>query len=109
MSLWKEYLLEREGKLVIEDDDSLVSYCIEGDVCLIGEVYIKKEKRHGPKARQMLEQIKTIAKDAGCTRLLGTVNPGDRNAQRNLAIQIALGFNKIGETNQLIVLAMQLE
>jgi len=108
MSLWAEYLSEREGKEVIEDDDSLISYFIEGEVCCIGEIYIKKEKRHGPKGREIFKKVCDIARAAKCKEVYGTVSPQDRNAVRNITIQLAIGFTLKEQVNGLYIFSMPL-
>lgn len=103
-SLWAAYLKEREGKDVLEDADSLISYCIDGDACLIGEIYIRPEKRHGPTGKAIFGRVCDIARAAGCTKVYGTVSPLDRNAVRNLTVLLAIGFTLKQETSALFVL-----
>lgn len=89
MSLYAAYKKEREGKNVIEDVNGFASYIIDGEVCYLEDIYIVPDKRKRGLARQMADYITTIAKQKGCTKLLGSVASNGFGAHDSLLSLIA--------------------
>lgn len=92
MSLWADYLKEREGLDSIETEDGFVIYHIAGDRLLIEHVYIKPEKRNRHIGTALMKQLESIAKEKGCRSSFCTVQPKLPTADQSLRAALAFGF-----------------
>lgn len=102
MSLLADYLMEREGREVIEDERGFASYDIDGDVCYIIDIYVRPAFRREGTATQIANQICDIALKRGCNTLLGSVDPTTNNATDSLKVLLAYGFELQGIGDKLI-------
>lgn len=94
MSLFADYIKEREGKNVIENDHGFASYSInkQTGVCYVQDIYVIPEKRSSGLALQMVNHIVEIAKRDGCKHLMGSVAPSAKNSQNSLRLLIEYGL-----------------
>jgi GNAT superfamily N-acetyltransferase len=94
MSLWAEYLKEREGIETIEALDGFATYKLFPDTkeCYIIDVYTKKEARKSGLAAGLADQITEIAKNHGCTILTGTVDPRLPSATTSVMVLVSYGM-----------------
>jgi|SRR5580698_4575598 GNAT superfamily N-acetyltransferase len=89
MSLYAEYIKEREGKDIVESEKGFATYQIfdNGD-CYIQDIYVAPEFRKTGLAVDMQKEIAQIAKEKGCSALMGSISLDDKNASRNLRIML---------------------
>lgn len=92
MSLFADYILEREGFSTIERAEGLATYKIQGEECYIKDIYIRPEDRSGKVSFQIADQIAEIAKENGCSYLTGTIVPSLPGASISMAAQLKYGF-----------------
>lgn len=93
MSLYAEYIAEREGRHIIEDNYGFMSYIfLPENVCFITDAYVKPEYRKLGQARRYLDFVINEAKERGCTKLLATVCVQTNNATDSLKATLAGGF-----------------
>jgi hypothetical protein len=104
MSIYSEYIKEREGKDIIEDDRGFATYkIVDATRCYIENIYVRHEYRHSKVASDMADKITAIAKNKGCTKLLGSVCPGLMGSTASLKILLAYGFELDSIANGLIL------
>lgn len=108
MSLYSEYIKEREGKSILETKTGFAVYVIEGDECYIEEIFVIKEFRKSSVAREMADEISEIAKGRGCKFLTGTVDPNANASTDSLKILLAYGFELHSIKGPLIVFTKKL-
>jgi GNAT superfamily N-acetyltransferase len=108
MSLWADYVREREGKEVIEGEHYFISYGIEGDYCVIGDMYVREEHREHGIGWMIFAQVISAALKKGCTYLVSTVSTADRNYARSIAIHKAGGFLELRRDGDMIVFQLEL-
>lgn len=102
MSLYGDYIKEREDFDIIEDWRGFASYRIDGPVCYIRDIYIKPDQRKTKVHYEFSDKIVEIAKERGCTKLLGTVDPNDKAATRNIKVLLGYGLQFMNIHNQLM-------
>ena len=78
-SKYAKYIGELKGYETVEDEHGFATfgYMTDGGhkYCYIEDIYVEPEKRKHNIASQYADQIATIAREAGCDRLLGSVVP----------------------------------
>lgn len=93
MSLFAEYYKEREGVEVIERDLGLITYkFLPNGYCYIIDVYVKPDCRESRHCFTLADEVVAIAKEAGCSWLVGSVEPTLANATVSLKVLLAYGF-----------------
>jgi GNAT superfamily N-acetyltransferase len=94
MSLYAEYLLEKENKHYIEMDGGFITFLLipENRECFIETVFVKKEKRNEGLAVKLEAEVIKIAKEAGCSFLSGVVYPGSVNSTESMKVMLQVGY-----------------
>lgn len=93
-SFYAKYLIERTDDSIIETKSGFVTYrFINEKQCYIIDIYVAEHMRKFGVARKMADQVAQIAKDRGCTELLGTVNPSCKGAKESLKVLFAYGMD----------------
>ena len=108
LSLYGEYIQEREGKSIIENDFGFATFLINGDECYVCDIYIKKEHRIKNIASKFTDEIADIGREMGCKYLLGTVTPSLRGATVSMKAQLAYGFKIHAAKDDFIFLRKEL-
>lgn len=92
MSYYTDYLRERTNDGVVETDYGFATYRFleEGKTVYIVDIYVVPEARKEGHAADMADQIAKIAKEAGCTSMIGTVQPSAKGS--TLSLQVLLGY-----------------
>jgi len=94
-SLYAEYIKEREGKDIIENDKGYATYIFtDSNTCYIADIYVRQQYRKENVASQMANEIVELAKEKGCNRLLGSVCPQANGADISEKVLIAYGMEK---------------
>ena len=108
MSLYGEYIKEREGKGIVESEVGFATYIFNTDnSCYIVDIYVKPEHRRTRAAYSLGEQIAFIAKERGCNKLYGSVVPSLKNSTESLKFLIACGFKLDKCQNDFIVVSRE--
>lgn len=102
MSLYADYIAERENAGIIENSRGFATFLINGAECYIRDIYVKPEYRKDNIASQMANEIVAIAKERGCKYLIGTVSPMASGATESLKVLLAYGF-KLAKTDSTLV------
>lgn len=102
--MYGEYILEREGKNILESDKGFATYFYLGDKCYIENIYVKQEFRKDGEASRLANEISNIAKEKGCTKLIGTVCPSVNGSTESLKVLLAYGFKLDSATTNFIAL-----
>lgn len=92
MSLYGEYILEREGKQIVEDDRGFATYVITDNVCYIESIYVRRDFRMTNVASYLADKIVVEAKERGCTVLLGSVDPLAHGSTISTKVLFGYGF-----------------
>ena len=108
MSLYGDYIKEREGKEIVESGHGFASYKIIGQECHVGDVYIKPEFRKAGIASDFGDEIVKRAREAGCNFLIATVAPSLKGATISLISQLAYGFELHSAHEDFIILKKEI-
>lgn len=74
-SLYGKYILEREGRGIVERDHGYATYTFHDNdtICYIVDIFVEKEHRNSKYASDLADDITSKAKEKGCDMLLGSV------------------------------------
>lgn len=108
MSLYGDYIKERLGKGILENDDGFAVYIIKDGKCYIEEIYVKPEMRNKVvngvvPAVDLANNVFAIAKESGCKVVFGSVVPSLPCATENTLSLIRYGFKVISSTENFIL------
>lgn len=94
MSLYADYLSERTNDEIIEYPDGFASfrYVEDGKTVYIVDIYTKPESRKTGFAKDLANEIAGIAKERGCTSMIGTVKPSAKGSTSSLKVLLAYGM-----------------
>lgn len=92
MSLYAQYIKERENKDIVETDKGFATYQIYGDECYIADIYIVPEMRKSGLASKLANEIKDLAKKSGCKILTGSVCLDANEAAASMNVLYAYGM-----------------
>ena len=102
-SNYAKYIEEREGKYIYEDEKGFATYVFNTkDECYIMDIFVQKEYRKEGMAAYYTDEIEKIAKERGCTYLVGSVSPKANNSTQSLQFMLSLGFTLDSCINNLI-------
>jgi L-amino acid N-acyltransferase YncA len=108
MSLWADYLKEREGNSIIEEPWGFIEYRLALPFMKIESIYVKPEERKAGRASLLADQVTSLAKEQGATHLWSQVWVGALNATASLKAILAYGFTVQGAENGHIILTKEL-
>lgn len=116
MSHQAAYVLEREGFHTLETKEGFATYKINGNECYLRDIYVSPDFRATGAGKLLADKIVSLAKESGCTTLIGTVIPviGDNfdlargYATESMRLQIAYGFKIHSCTPNEIVLSKEI-
>lgn len=108
MSLYGEFLKERENKEIIETEKGFITFSINGDECYIENIYVIKSERKTGLAIEFQAQVAVIAKERGCKFLSGSVVPSLPGGSESLRMLLINGFKLHSAVNNFIIVKKDL-
>jgi len=98
MSLYSEYVKEREGLEIIESDQGFVTYQLFDKKCYIIDIYVVPEAREKDLASKMADQVEQIAREEYCETLMGSVCLNLSHASRSMKVLMGYGMKPVRVT-----------
>ncbi len=93
MSLFGIYVQETMGFDIIENEKGFITYkFLENDDCYVDHLFIHPGFRQSGEGTALGLQITTLAKDAGCKRLVANVNTKFKYPTQAIKAFLAFGF-----------------
>ena len=108
ISLYGQYIKERENFEIVEDESGFATYKISGNECYIRDIFVKPEFRKMNLASKYADEIAAIAKEQGCTHLSGTVAPQANGSTQSVQVLLSYGFKVARSTNDLIIFVKEI-
>ncbi|MEZ0208561.1 MAG: GNAT family N-acetyltransferase [Candidatus Paceibacterota bacterium] len=110
-SLYARYILEREGKSIIEDERGFATYSFLPDLraVYIEDIFVDKAFRNQNVASEYADQIATEAKSKNYKQLIGSVDPRAIGATSSLKVLLAYGFQLDSVAENLIYFKKQID
>jgi hypothetical protein len=107
MSLYAQYIKQREGYETIEIPEGFVTYRIEGEIVYLRDAYMV------PQSRKILvfdlaDKVCEIGRSSGCKKMMASVSPIDPNATGNLKVLLHYGMKLHHATQELIFFEKEL-
>jgi len=109
MELYADYLKEQKGVKIIELPEGFATYKIDGNTCYLQDIYVKPEFRIKGIASKLADRVTQFAKEAKCTRLLGSTEVGTAGDTVSLQAQLAYGFKLYMLSGSVIVTSKELQ
>lgn len=107
-SLYGQYIAEREGKHIIENEFGFATYFFTGEFCYIEEIFVLEPHRKSGIAAKYADEIAKEAKSVGVNKLLGSVSPKAPSSTQSLKVLLAYGFQLLSSEQNLIYLAKEI-
>lgn len=97
MNKYAAYLKELKHFEMYEDADGFVTYGFmresDGSIsCHIEDIYVVPEKRKAGVASQYADVVSAIAREAGASKLLGSIVPSLPGSNYRMQVLLAYGF-----------------
>lgn len=102
MSLYADYIKEREGYHTIEDETFFLTFKKIEDALYVRDIYIVPEHRSKGKSIELGKLTQQVAKELDCQVLLGSVDKGTYGWERNKEIMLKFGYKQINEDGDFI-------
>lgn len=110
-SLYAQYINEREGKEIIEDNEGFATYidCEDGPGIYIADVYVIPEARKTGKAHSYFDQIEEIARGRDKAFLRTTVESALPGWEISLKALTTNNFNVVANDGTFFYLERKIE
>lgn len=104
MSMYAHYLLERTDDQIMESANGFATYRYlpDGKTVYITDIYVDPDFRKQGHASALADSICSIAKQRGCTALMGSVAPATKGATTSLKVLLGYGMSLMSSTEQFI-------
>jgi ribosomal protein S18 acetylase RimI-like enzyme len=102
MSLYGDYIKERENFQIVENDKGFMTFVIENDYCYIRDIYVSPEYRRQKVGLELLNQIIEIAKQHEIKVLTGSVCTAVNHVEESLTVLLHNGFKLINLDGNMI-------
>lgn len=66
MEDWINYMINEEGKTVLDREGGFIAFTIKGEECYISDFYVKEEMRGSGLALKLANDAVNYAKEYGC-------------------------------------------
>lgn len=104
MSLYAKYVHEKTSKLIVETDQAFATYLFTDETTVyIEDIYVVPEARNTDVASIIADSIVAIAKEKGCTKLLGSVVPSNKGSTASMKVLLAYGMRLKSCNNDFII------
>jgi Acetyltransferase (GNAT) family len=91
--MYAEYLKEREGKNVLENEHGFVVFKYFDEFTYIIDIYVKPEMRKSHVASVLANEVCAISKALGKKQILGSVDVRANGATDSLKVLLAYGMH----------------
>jgi len=108
MSLFANYIKQRENKDILETEVGFATYSVVKDGIYIEDIFVEESHRHTGEAAKMADQIANIARDKGLHKLFGSISPSGNHSTEGLKVLLAYGFKLNSSTNNFIWLEKEI-
>lgn len=92
MSLYKDYVKEREGLETLESPHGFALYKIKDNECYIQDIFVDRMHRRSGIAAEMADKVADMAKEQGCIWLVGSVDTRAKGSDTSIKVLLAYGM-----------------
>lgn len=107
--MYRKYIAERTDKSMIETDKGFIIYSFpDSNTVYIEDIYTEPDYRKSHVASELADQVISIAKTKGCTKVLGSVVPSAKNSTTSLKVLLAYGMELNSSSNNFILFSREI-
>lgn len=99
MSLYAQYVKEREGAVTVETSEGFYSYKVDGDYIFIVDLYVVPEYRAKKVGSKFGREIEDITRELGKSTILCSASLESLNSSDAIAFIIMNGYEIINYTD----------
>jgi ribosomal protein S18 acetylase RimI-like enzyme len=104
MSYYANYIKEKTNDLVLEVDYGFATYrYLDEKTVYITDIYIHPDFRRKDYASNLADIIVEEAKQKGCTKLMGSVIPSNKNSTDSLRVLLGYKMSLESSVNDFII------
>lgn len=106
-SLWAQYSKELMGRMMIEDENSFVSYSFPEwapDCIMVHDMFVVPDQRRTGLGTKVFQQIEEIGRQAGKKAVIAHIELSTKCYDKSWAAQLAVGLLPISAENGKILL-----
>lgn len=103
MTLYSQYLAEREDFSIVEDEFGFATFKIYGETVYLRDLFVVADKRMTGHAKVLAAQVIEVAKRAGCKIMTGSVDAKLKGADASVKVLHAYGMRVTGIQGNLLV------
>lgn len=107
MSLFGRYVDETRGIKIVEGQHGFATYIIVEKECYLEDMYVDADYRHCGVGTKIVDQIKKIAKDAGCLDVTTTINCKFKNPTLVTLAALSYGFKIFKVVEDIIIMKVE--
>lgn len=108
MSLFAQYIKERENKEIVESEEGFATYFYLNDGVYIENIYVREDSRNKGTASKFADCIAQVAKSKGFSKMYGSVIPTTNNSTDSLKVLLSYGFRLDSAVNNAIIMVKDL-
>lgn len=109
MSLFGEYVKEREGQEIIESDDGFLTYKAYPEEYRIFDLYVVPSQRRFGIGSKMADEVASLALKNGCKILTGSVDSRANGASSSAKALFGYGFRILRTEGPMIYFVKELQ
>jgi hypothetical protein len=111
MSHYAAYIRERSDDEIVENESGFATYRFinDGKSCYIIDLYVCPRDREKGEASGLADTIVGIAKQRGCSELLGSVVPSAKGSTTSLKVLLGYGMTLKSASNDFIVFSKEIK
>jgi hypothetical protein len=103
-TLFYDYINEREGKRIIEDERGFLVFKVINEECFIAEGYVREAERGSSAFSDLLRHLFVTAQSDGCKVVTATIHLADVGAMRTLKAVLKRGFRVCSANNDVLLI-----
>lgn len=107
-TLFANYISEREGKRIIEDERGFLIYKIQGDECYLAEGFVREDARGGSAFSDLLRHVYATAQSEGCKVVTANIHLADKGAMRTLKAVLNRGFRVASASSDVLLIVKEI-
>lgn len=101
-SLFSLFKKEYNNTEVIEVENGFATFIFKGDMVYLEDIFVRAEHRNTGLATILADSVAEIAKQQGCTVMLGSVNLKSSNPTRSMKVLLAYGMSPTHATGDMV-------
>lgn len=108
-TIYSEYIKERLGQSILENENGFIKYKTNGEEIFIVDMYVKKELQFKGLGHSLLKSLNALAKTLGCKVITANVHLFDENKEKTLQSAFNTGFKIHSSNDQFLTILREVK